>query len=112
MFDGLCTLAIAPGNAFGDDVMDGASYSSHLVQKKDRNVPQRHELESARGLSGIVSRAFLTALRTDCLAVATGKNLGGDMLCLAAFFLETNGSETEGLVIRYRIEYSFEKHLG
>ena len=34
------------------------------------------------------------------------------MLCLASFFLETHGSETEGLVMRNKIEYSFEKHLG
>jgi len=46
------------------------------------------------------------------LAVATGKNLGGDMLCLAAFFVEGNFAEVERLVIRNKIEYSFEKHLG
>ena len=69
-------------------------------------------LESARNLSGVVCRTLLAACRADCLAVATGKNLGGDMLCWAAFFLETNGSETEGLVMRNRIEYRSKKHLG
>ena len=48
---------------------------------------------------------------TPCKDQLTQNFRKGQMLCLAAFFLETNDSETEGLVIRYRIEYSFEKHL-
>ena len=34
------------------------------------------------------------------------------MLCLVSILSETNGSETKGLVIRNKIEHSFEEHLG
>ena len=112
MFDGLSTLAIAPGNAFDDDAVSGTSDASHLVQEEDGNVPKGNEFESARGLSGIVSRTFFAAFRADCFAVAPRKNLGGDVLSFAAFFVEGNFAETERLVVRNKIEYSFEEHLG
>ena len=34
------------------------------------------------------------------------------MLCCASFFVEGNFAETEGLVIRNRIECRFEEYLG
>ena len=112
MFDGLCTLAIAPRNAFDNHSMVRTSYSSHLVQKEDRDVPQRHELKAARGWGGIVCRTFFAALRASCFAVLARKNLGYDVWSLAAFFVEENFAEVKGLVIRNKIEYSFKKHLG
>ena len=112
MFDGLCTLAIAPGNTFDNHSMVRTSYASHLVQKEDGNVPKGNEFESARGWGGIVSRTFFAALRASCFAVLAWKNIGGDVWSFAAFFVEGNFAEVKGLVIRNKIEYSFEKHLG
>jgi len=112
MFDGLCTLAIAPGNAFDDDAVSGTGYASHLVQKEDGNVPKGHEFEAARSFGGIVSWTFFAALRASCFAVLARKNLGYDVWSLAAFFVEENFAEVKGLVIRNKIEYSFKKHLG
>jgi len=105
MFDGLCTLAIAPGNAFDDDAVSGTSDAAHLVQKEDGNVPKGNEFESARGWGGIVSRTFFAALRASCFAVLAWKNLGGDVWSFASFFIEGHFAETEGLVIFLIVSY-------
>ena len=112
MFDGLCTLAVAPRNTFDDDAVSGTSDASHLVQEEDGNVPKGHKFEAARGLSGVVCRTFFAALRASCFAVFAGKNLCFDVLSFGAFFIERNFAETEGLVMCNKIEYRFEKHLG
>jgi Mn2+/Fe2+ NRAMP family transporter len=107
MFDGLCVLAIAPRNLFGNDAMFTASYTSHVVFKEDRNVPKWWKFPATRRLSCIVGWAAAAAFGTDALTVFSWQDFNDNALCLAFFFLEINFVEAEGLVIGDRIEYSF-----
>jgi hypothetical protein len=106
MFDGVRTLAIAPGNCFGDDLVRGTGYAAHLVFKEDGNVPERHELETTRSLGGVVSETAATTWGTEAWTVLARMNLGDDLLTGGTGFLP-NVAEDEGLVIGNGIEYSF-----
>jgi hypothetical protein len=87
-----------------------ADDASHFIFK---NVPEGYEFESARSLGGVISGTAAAALWAYALTALARYNLRNNVLRHHVMgYIKGNFAEAEGLVIRYRIEYSFQKHLG
>jgi hypothetical protein len=111
MFVRQSAFTIAPRNVFRKNSMLRTGYTTHAIRKEDWNVPERGELLETGNLGGILSRTRTITLGTNAFAILASMNLNDDLLT-GRISLCPNIVENEGLVIRNRIQYSFDLHLG
>ena len=89
-------LALRPRNSLDFDAACGAVYPAHSVGERDRNVPDRDELEFPWLGHAVVSGARLPAAGASGLAVGPGDDLGDDPH-LVAFSTHSDGMVNEAL---------------
>ena len=73
-------LALRPWHGLDFDAAGGAIHAAHGVGERDRDVPDRDELEFARAGHAVVSGARLPAAGADGLAVGPWDDLGDQTL--------------------------------
>ena len=89
-------LALRPWHGLDFDAAGGAIHAAHGVGERDRDVPDRDELEFARAGHAVVSGARFPAAGADGLAVGPWDDLGDDTR-LVSLSTHSDGMVNEGL---------------
>ena len=85
-------FALRPWDGLHFDPASRAVHPAHGVGESDRDVPDRNELELARGRHVVVSWAVFLAARANGSGVGSGEDLGDDPRLAAP------GNQSDGLV--------------